>query len=93
MKKIRMNLQLFADDDPPATKYRVIENCTVNINGAETKLVRNLVARKTPAGAIVAYDVVDGGAEIELDEGIIARLIADGVIEAIEEETEEESGS
>ncbi len=70
-----------------ATKYRIIENTVVNINGAKTPLVRNVTIRRTPCGGIAG---VEGeGSEIDLDEGMLATLTASGVLEEIEAEADE----
>lgn len=87
-KEMWMDLHLFDDPEPepepePA-KYIVLENCTVNINGVKTELKRNLIVNKSVTGAVVGVEVVDGGAEIDLDEGMIEMLIATGIIAEIE---------
>ena len=63
----------------PDSLYKVIENCTVNINGTKTELTRNMMIKYGPNGAITGVDCE--GTTITLNSVIIDQLVAAGIIE------------
>lgn len=73
MKKIRMDLQLFA-----GTQYMIVENQTVSVNGVKTELKRNMKLRTGVNGAVIGAECT--GSEISLDADMIRNLKASGAI-------------
>ena len=79
---MKLNLQRFADDDPPADKYLIVENTFVSLNGTKTELKRNMEIVRGVNGAIIG--VKGEGEEIELSDDLIAALTLSGAIVKVE---------
>ena len=59
--------------------YMVVENTVVNINGTKTTLNRNMKLKTGATGAIIGVES-DGSSVTIADTGIVARLVADGIL-------------
>ena len=58
--------------------YKIVENCTVNVNGTQTNLVRNMTLQSGRNGAIVGVDVT--GTEVTLSTEMVSGLVKAGVL-------------
>ena len=58
--------------------YKIVENCTVNVNGTKTDLVRNMTLQRGKNGAIVGVDAT--GTEVTLSTEIVSGLVKAGVL-------------
>ena len=59
--------------------YKVVESCTVNVNGSKTNLTRNMKLITGATGAVVDIDC-SGTAISTLGADMIASLVAQGII-------------
>ena len=59
--------------------YKVVESCTVNVNGTKTNLTRNMKLITGATGAVVDIDC-SGTAISTLGADMIASLVAQGII-------------
>lgn len=58
--------------------YQIVENTTINVNGTETKLTRNMQLRYGKNGAVVGVDV--NGAELTIGSEILSELVKSGAV-------------
>ena len=58
--------------------YKIVENCTVNVNGTQTNLVRNMMLQRGNNGAIVGVDAT--GTEVTLSTEMVSGLVKAGVL-------------
>ena len=58
--------------------YQIVENTTVNINGTETKLTRNMQLKYGPNGAVIGVDA--SGTAVTLSSEIVSELVKSGAI-------------
>ena len=58
--------------------YKIVENCTVNVTGTKTDLVRTMTLQRGKNGAIVGVDAT--GTEVTLSTEIVSGLVKAGVL-------------